>query len=171
MTKALIVVDVQNDFCEGGALAVAGGRAVARAITEYVSTDPERYDLIVATQDWHRPATDNGGHFAAEPDYIDTWPAHCMAFTEGAALAPELQLPEHVIIHKGWDEPAYSGFQGTTVSGATRLTTLLRSYGVTEVDVCGLALDYCVKATAEDAITEGFQATVLTDLTAAVHPA
>ena len=173
MSTALIVVDVQNDFCEGGALAVAGGAAVARAITEYVERTADRYDVVVATRDWHAPLPDtNDGHFAVDgdPDYVTTWPVHCVAGTVGAEYHPLLTLPASTVhVVKGESRQDYSGFSGRIVdSGGTDLATELSAAGVTRVDVVGLATDHCVRATAMDASHAGFEVAVLTDLTAAV---
>lgn len=168
---ALLVVDVQRDFCEGGSLAVAGGASVASAITELLARPETRYDLVVATRDWH---IDPGGHFAApghEPDYRDSWPRHCVAGSPGAGWHPDLVLPEGaVVVAKGEDRAAYSGFEGHDEGGAS-LADRLRSAGITAVDVVGIATSYCVRATALDAVREGFAARVLTDLVADVDPA
>jgi nicotinamidase/pyrazinamidase len=167
MTRALIVVDVQNDFCEGGSLAVAGGAEVARRIAELIGAD-HPYDQVVATRDHH---VDPGDHFAEQPDFVDSWPAHCVAHTEGAEHHPSLaRAPFAAIFDKGEYAAAYSGFEGTSADGDT-LADWLRARGVEEVDVCGIATDYCVKATALDAARNGFATTVLLDLTAAVAPA
>src|SRR3712207_6288169 len=110
MRRALVVVDVQNDFCEGGSLAVAGAAAVAAAITEHVRTAGEAYAHVVATRDHH---IDPGGHFAEQPDYLDTWPAHCVVGTHGAQLHPSLdQGPLEDVFDKGEHAAAYSGFEG-----------------------------------------------------------
>ena len=170
--NALIIVDVQNDFCEGGALAVAGGAAVARSITEHVNANAGRYDLIITSQDWHNPLPDtNDGHFATgEPDWVTTWPVHCVAGTRGAALHPDLDLPYISLrIYKGRGRQDYSAFD--VVPNDTNRTTLaqfLRKVDVKHIDVAGLATDHCVKATALDARTAGFDVTVLSDLTAGV---
>jgi len=172
-TRALIVVDVQNDFCEGGALAVSGGSAVARAVTDYVAQQADRYAVVVATRDWHAPLPDtNDGHFAvgAEPDFVTTWPVHCVADTPGARYHPDLQLPAHTLhVRKGQGRQDYSGFEGEVVGAdGTSLAQVLAADGVTDVDIVGLATDHCVAATASDARAAGFTATVLLDLTAAV---
>ena len=169
--RALIVVDVQNDFCEGGALAVSGGAAVAEGITGYLQQHP--YDVVVATRDWHAPLPDtNDGHFAvdADPDYVTTWPVHCVAGTPGAEYHPSLGLPVGTVhVVKGESRQDYSGFSGRVVGQeATDLAALLTGRAVERVDVVGLATDHCVRATALDATAAGFPATVLTDLTAAV---
>ncbi|MCD6640168.1 MAG: isochorismatase family protein [Nocardioides sp.] len=171
--KALIVVDVQNDFVEGGSLGVEGGRAVASAISGHLAMHAADYDLVVATRDWHDPDTTNGGHFhepGTDPDYARTWPVHCVAHAKGSDYAPELAL-RHVDLHvrKGMGEPAYSGFQGVTDDGRP-LARALADAGVTQVDVVGIATDYCVRATALDARAAGLDVTVLADLTAAVAP-
>ena len=173
MSTALIVVDVQNDFCEGGTLAVAGGAAAAAAITEYLGRSAGRYDVVVATRDWHAPLPDtNDGHFAvdAEPDYVTTWPVHCVAGTAGAEYHPGLVLPADTVhVVKGESRQDYSGFSGRIVGqDGTSLAGALSARGVTRVDVVGLATDHCVRATALDAADAGFEVAVLTDLTAAV---
>lgn len=164
VSNALIVVDVQNDFCEGGSLAVTGGGAVAAAISDHAAA--EAYDVIVTTRDWHH---DPGAHFAdGEPDFVETWPVHCAADTPGAAFHPDLTLPRvDVAVSKGAYEAAYSGFEGVTDDGAS-LTDALRAAGVDAVTVVGLATDHCVRATALDAAAAGFATEVRLDLTAAV---
>jgi nicotinamidase/pyrazinamidase len=164
--RALIIADVQNDFCEGGSLAVAGGTAVAGAITAYLAgPDGGRYDHVVATQDYH---IDPGTHFSAEPDYAVTWPPHCIAGTDGARFHPELDTGRlEEIFRKGQYAAAYSGFEGASAGGDT-LLRWLSDRGVTEIDVAGLTTDYCVRATASDAAAAGFATTVLLSLTAGV---
>ncbi|MDL5351088.1 isochorismatase family protein [Microbacterium sp. zg-YB36] len=171
MSKALFIVDVQNDFTEGGALAVQGGDAVAEAITRHLAANPNDYDLIIASRDWHDADGDNGGHFApGEPDFVDTWPPHCVAGTEGAEYDPGL-VTDAVTHHvkKGQGVPAYSLFEGTTDEGES-VAELLTARGILEVDVVGLATDYCVRASALDAIAHGIRVRVLTDLVAGVAP-
>lgn len=173
MTKALFIVDVQNDFTEGGALGVEGGDAVAERITEYVKAHADDYELVVASRDWHHPDHDNGGHFAveAEPDFVDTWPAHCVAGTPGAEYDPGLDtaaVTHHV--KKGQGVPAYSVFEGTTDDGRT-VAELLTERGILDVDIAGIATDYCVRASALDAIEHGRRVRILTDLVAGVAPA
>ena len=169
MTRALIVVDVQNDFCEGGSLAVAGGAAVAAAITEYVRTTAGDYAHVVATRDHH---IDPGAHFAEHPDFRDSWPAHCVVGTGGVELHPALDRSAlEAIFDKGEHAAAYSGFEGrTSAHGApgVQLADWLRERGVGAVDVVGIATDHCVRATALDAAAEGLSTRVLIDLTAAV---
>lgn len=207
--RALIVVDVQKDFVEGGALGVAGGKAVATAIDELA---PD-YEVLVATRDWHDPGSDNGGHFVprqvrstrrtvitgaglhhvgateggqeyrtergstvivagprlVEPDFVNTWPDHCVAGTPGAEYADELSyVPAHAVaIKKGQGKPAYSGFEGETDMGRS-LEDVLREADVTDVDIVGIATDYCVRATALDAVALGYRVRVFSDLVAAV---
>ena len=164
--RAMIVVDVQNDFCEGGSLAVAGGGAVAAGITRWLREGRSGYDLVVATADWHE---DPGPHFAEEPDYRDSWPAHCVAGSRGAAFHPDLDTSwVDAVVHKGERAAAYSGFEGHDDAGRG-LEQLLRDAGVTEVDVAGIATDYCVRATALDACHAGFTTRVLSDLIAGVN--
>lgn len=174
MPRALIIVDVQNDFLEGGALPVAGGEAVARKIDGLL--EHHDYDLVIATRDWHAEDSDNGGHFAstADPDYVSTWPVHCVAGSIGADLHIDLaaRCRTGVIAHivsKGQDAPAYSGFEGAT-SDCRSLASLLHRAGITGVDIVGLATDFCVKATALDAAGAGLQTRVLLDFCAAVNP-
>lgn len=170
--RGLLIVDVQNDFTEGGALGVDGGTEVARSITRYLHDHASDYDVVIASRDWHDPDNDNGGHFAlaAEPDFVDTWPVHCVAGTLGAEYHPELDLaPIHVHVKKGQGEPAYSMFEGVTDDGHT-VAEVLEARGVTEVDVVGIATDYCVRASALDALKGGQRVRVLTDLIAAVSP-
>jgi len=168
VTKALLVVDVQNDFCEGGSLAVAGGSEVAAAIAELLNSEArDDYPVVVATRDHH---IDPGDHFADEPDFVDTWPPHCVVGTEGAEFHAHLEhRPFDAVFHKGQYEAAYSGFEGAGEQGET-LVEWLRERDVDEVEICGLATDYCVRATALDAAAAGFATTVLMDLTAAVAP-
>lgn len=161
--RALLIVDVQNDFCEGGSLAVTGAGAVVRAINALLAGD-HGYDHVVATKDHH---VDPGAHFADPPDYVDSWPRHCVAGTSGADFHPELNTaPIEAVFLKGAFEAAYSGFEGT--SDHVSLTDWLRARGVDEVDIAGIATDYCVRQTAADAIRAGFKTRVLVDLTAGV---
>jgi nicotinamidase/pyrazinamidase len=166
--RALLIVDVQNDFCEGGSLAVAGGAAVAGAVSAYLAgPNRARYGHIVASQDFH---VDPGAHFSAQPDYFSSWPAHCVAETTGAHFHPDLDTsPIEEIFRKGRHAAAYSGFEGTSGAGQT-LGDWLTSRSVTEVDIVGIATDYCVYATAADAVKAGFATTVLLNLTAGVDP-
>jgi nicotinamidase/pyrazinamidase len=166
MSRALIVVDVQNDFCEGGSLPVTGGADVATGISAALRDSPERWDHVVATKDYH---VDPGPHFGNPPDYVDTWPAHCVVGTAGAEFHPELDTHRvEAVFLKGEHAAAYSGFEGH--AGSIRLAAWLRMHDVSAVDVVGLATDHCVRATALDAVAEGFDTTVLLDLTAAVAP-
>ncbi|MET3369313.1 isochorismatase family protein [Arthrobacter sp. M2012083] len=187
MSRALIIVDVQNDFCEGGTLAVEGGAAVAGAITEYVDANQQHFDHIVATQDWH---IEPGDHFSDDPDMVDSWPPHCRARSKGAELHEDLD-PEYIqaYFRKGQFTAAYSGFEGvlapeddvptgdlkagTAVAevldeDAIGLDDWLQSHDVEEVVVVGLATDYCVKATALDAVQAGYTTTVIAELTAGI---
>ena len=170
LTRALILVDVQNDFCEGGSLAVAGGAEVARRISEHVLSRGDEYAAIVATADWH---DDPGAHFAKDPDYVSTWPAHCMIGTDGALFHPAAEAAfEQVeaVFRKGHHTAAYSGFEGFTTEGDNRvaLGDWLRDRAIEQVDIVGIATDHCVRATALDAAEEGFETTVLLNLTAGV---
>ena len=167
--RALVVVDVQNDFCEGGSLPVAGGAAVAAAINAYLSTN-HSYDVVVATRDHH---VDPGAHFANKPDFVDSWPPHCVVGTKGADFHRNLKnLHFDAIFDKGEFTAAYSGFEGfdRSLDEPIGMGDWLTSEGVKSVDICGIATDYCVKATALDAAKLGFDTTVLLNLTAPVDP-
>lgn len=163
--RALIVVDVQNDFCEGGSLAVAGGAQVARDITTYLQ-GAHSYDVVVATRDAH---IDPGDHFSDTPDFVTSWPVHCVQGTHGAEFHPELGFRDFAgVFDKGEYSAAYSGFEGE--ADGVMLVDFLRRHHVTKVDVAGIATDHCVRATALDAADAGFATIVLTGLTAAVSP-
>ncbi|MEU4897788.1 isochorismatase family protein [Streptomyces sp. NPDC044780] len=169
MHRALIVVDIQNDFCEGGSLAVTGGADVAAAITDLIGEATPGYRHIVATRDRH---IDPGDHFSDRPDYRHSWPAHCVAGTEGVGFHPNFAPAVasgaiDAVFDKGAYAAAYSGFEGVDEHGVP-LAQWLRAREVTEVDVVGIATDHCVRATALDARREGFAAHVLLDLTAGV---
>lgn len=163
MSTALIVVDVQNDFCEGGSLAVTGGADTAAGITELLAEGG--YDHVVATRDYH---IDPGAHFSETPDYVRSWPRHCEAGTAGASFHPALDVgPISTVFSKGQYSDGYSGFEGHTESGE-ELVDWLRAREVTNVDVVGIATDHCVRATSLDAAKAGFEVRVLLDLTAGV---
>ena len=169
--RGLLIVDVQNDFCEGGALGVEGGQAVAAGVSAWLRDHADDYSVILASRDWHNGGDDNQGHFAAdgaEPDYVSTWPVHCVAGTPGADYHPDLELgavTHHIT--KGQGKPAYSLFEGIGDEGQSA-TGILLDAGVQSLDVVGIATDYCVRASALDAKAAGFQVRVLTDLVAAV---
>ena len=168
--RALIIVDVQNDFCEGGSLAVAGGSATAGRISRFLALHADDYQLVVATRDWH---VDPGPHFAtagSQPDFRDTWPPHCVVGTAGAEWHPDLRLPESaVVISKGEHQAAFSGFEGRTDAGDS-LAAVLQEGRISDVDVAGIATSFCVQATALDAVAAGFATRVLIGLTADVDP-
>ena len=186
MAKALIIVDVQNDFCAGGALATDRGAKVASLISEYVEDNHHRYEAVVATQDWH---IDPGAHFSDTPDFVDSWPVHCVANTEGAEIHPNLDTDYiEAYFRKGRHEAAYSGFEGlqapeeSVMTGEhepgatlddegpkTPLADWLDEHEIQDVDIVGIATDYCVLATAKDAVDAGYETRVLIDLTAPVH--
>lgn len=186
MAKALIIVDVQNDFCAGGALATDRGAKVASLISEYVENNHHRYEAVVATQDWH---IDPGAHFSDTPDFVDSWPVHCVANTEGAEIHPNLDTDYiEAYFRKGRYEAAYSGFEGlqapeeSVMTGEhepgatlddegpkTPLADWLDEREIQDVDIVGIATDYCVLATAKDAVDAGYETCVLIDLTAPVH--
>jgi nicotinamidase/pyrazinamidase len=164
MSSALIIADVQRDFCEGGSLAVAGGAAVAAAISQLLRDSPDRWDHVVATQDHH---IDPAGHFGDPPDYVDTWPVHCVAGTAGADFHPALDVDRiSAVFTKGEHAAAYSGFEGR--AGGIGLAAWLRMREVSTVDIVGLTTDHCVVATALDAVAAGLDTTVRLDLTAGV---
>ncbi|WP_054811141.1 isochorismatase family protein [Nocardia arizonensis] len=165
MKRALIIVDVQNDFCEGGSLAVTGGAAVAGKISRHLARSD--YATVVATRDHH---IDPGAHFSDEPDYVDSWPPHCRVGTPGARWHPDLDMtPVREIFSKGEYRAAYSGFEGVSADG-TATADWLRARGIDAVDIVGIATDHCVRATALDAAAAGFDTTVLLDLTVGVAP-
>ncbi len=165
--RALIIVDVQNDFCEGGSLAVAGGGAVARAISSLLASPDHGYAHVVATTDYH---IDPGSHFSDNPDYWQSWPRHCVAGSPGAHFHPDLVTSGiEAVFRKGAHAAAYSGFEGVDENG-TPLADWLRTHDVDQVDVVGIATDYCVRATAADAAAAGFGTRVLLGLTAGVDP-
>jgi nicotinamidase/pyrazinamidase len=165
--RALIVVDVQNDFCEGGSLAVTGGSAVAAAISAYLAAEGDGYAHVVASRDHH---IDPGDHFSDDPDFARSWPPHCVAGTPGERFHPDLDTSRiEAVFSKGAHAAAYSGFEGTDQAG-TPLAEWLRERGVDALDVTGIATDYCVQATALDAAREGFATRVLLPLTAGVDP-
>lgn len=165
--RALLIVDVQNDFCEGGSLAVSGGAEVARRITGYLNEHAADYAIIVATRDWHE---DPGAHFSDAPDYQNSWPPHCVAGTVGAQFHPEFDVSRvSAVVSKGRHSAAYSGFEGD--DAGEDLESILAESRVRAVDVCGLATDYCVRATALDAVRRGLDARVLLELCAGVRAA
>ncbi len=164
-SRALVVIDVQNDFCEGGSLAVQGGSDVAARITDYVSSSGDDYAYVVATRDHH---IDPGEHFSDQPDFSVSWPAHCVAGTEGGWLHPRLDADAiRAVFDKGQYTSGYSGFEGRDAAGRT-LPGWLREHGVVSLDVVGLATDQCVRATTLDAAGDGFPTRVLLGLTAGV---
>ena len=170
MTRALFIIDVQNDFTEGGALGVDGGEAVAAGITDYLNAYRDGYSLVVASRDWHSGENDNGGHFAVadEPDFVTTWPAHCVEGTPGAEYHPALDTSQvDVHIRKGQGVPAYSIFEGTDDAGDS-MSDVLAARGITDIDIVGIATDHCVRASALDAVEHGQHVRVFTDLIAGV---
>lgn len=172
MGRALIIVDVQHDFCEGGALPVTGGIEAARRIERHVQQNGQGYAAVVATADWH---LDPGDHWSDEPDFVDSWPVHCEVGTPGAEFRPEIAgALERVeaVFRKGEHAAAYSGFEGSTEQGGESigLADWLTRRGIQEVDVVGIATDHCVRATALDAAAAGLDTTVLLELCAGVAP-
>lgn len=170
MSRALFIVDVQNDFTERGALGVTGGDEVAERISRFLAAHSGDYALVVASRDWHDAGNDNGGHFSPAPDFIDTWPVHCVAGTYGAAYDDVFDtsaVTHH--LKKGQGKPAYSLFEGVSDAGDSA-AALLDEHGIRDIDVVGLATDYCVRASALDALSHGRRVRVFTDLVAGVHP-
>ncbi|WP_150460032.1 isochorismatase family protein [Nesterenkonia ebinurensis] len=189
MAQALIIVDVQNDFCEGGALAVEGGAQVAADLSEFLEENHAEYDAVVTTQDWH---IDPGAHFAEKPDFVRSWPVHCVAGTEGADLHEDLDTDYiEARFLKGLYDDGYSGFEGrlgdpervgilegekgikvqpedVIPSEAPDLDSWLQQQGIESVTVVGIATDHCVRATALDAAENDYAVTVITDLTVGV---
>lgn len=168
-SRALLIVDVQPTFCEGGELAVTGGNLVADRIAGHLRAHRDQYQLTITSQDWH---LDPGGHFSEHPDFVDTWPPHGLVGTPNAELHPVLAdalgpSGADVTIKKGLHEAAYSAFDGTAPDGRT-LAEVLQSAGVAELDVCGIAESHCVRASALDALAAGFGVRLLTDLTVPV---
>jgi len=168
-TRALLIVDVQPTFCEGGELAVTGGNLVADRIAEYVRAHRDAYQLTITSQDWH---LDPGSHFSAQPDFVDSWPPHGLAGTPNAELHPAVAAAlapkgAEVTIKKGLRQAAYSAFDGAAADGRT-LAEVLSAAGVDELDVCGIAESHCVRASALDALKAGLAVRVLTDLTVPV---
>ncbi|CAB4545803.1 MAG: isochorismatase family protein [Actinobacteria bacterium] len=174
MAKALLVIDVQNDFCEGGALACEGGANVAAKITSFLENSKSNYDYVIASRDWHTPADSNDGHFAAagsEPDYVNTWPVHCVANTSGAEYHPNLdQRLIDIHIRKGQNANGYSIFDGIDENGET-YPELIKRLKISHVDIVGIATDYCVRASALDSVAQNLTTRVITSLTAGVSPA
>jgi nicotinamidase/pyrazinamidase len=160
--RALIIVDVQNDFCAGGSVPVAGAETLARAINDYLARE-HGYHHVVATQDFH---ISPGDHFSDRPDFSSSWPPHCVVGSFGAEFHPDLDTSRiEAVFRKGAFSAAYSGFEGVD-ENETPLLDWLRQRRVDEVDVVGVATDYCVRMTAEDAARAGFATRVLLDLTA-----
>jgi nicotinamidase/pyrazinamidase len=170
LRRAVVVVDCQNDFCEGGSLAVGGGSAVVGAIAAWLQSKENDEALVVATLDHH---VDPGAHFSPSPDYVDSWPAHCVAGTNGAELHPNLDSALHLIsgyFEKGASAAAYSGFEGRNPSDGRTLAEYLRAYDIHRIDVVGIATDYCVAATCRSGLEEGFDVHLIPSLCAAVRP-
>lgn len=171
MATALLVIDVQVDFCEGGALACAGGAAVATAITKHIQQNRTSYDFVIASRDWHTPNSLNSGHFPPaghEPDFVNTWPLHCIAGEPGAQYHENLDSSlVDIHIKKGQDANGYSIFDGVDEQGQS-FAELVKSLGIEKVDVVGIATDYCVRASSLDAQKHGLEVRVITSLTAGV---
>jgi nicotinamidase/pyrazinamidase len=173
MSNAIFVIDVQNDFCEGGALGCNGGASVAKRISEYLRANPDRYQHVIASRDWHTPGSTNSGHFPEDgstPDMVNNWPLHCLAGSAGAEYHPNFDVTlvdTHIL--KGQGSHGYSIFDGVTETGEST-SSLLQRLDISEVDVVGIATDYCVRASALDAKATGINTRVITSLTAGVAP-
>ena len=168
MSNALLVIDVQNDFCEGGALAVTGGARVAAEISGFLENSSNEYDYVIASRDWHDPNSNNGGHFSETPDFIDSWPVHCVAESYGAEYHENFKTADvDFHIRKGQGKPSYSIFEGTTELGLS-FQQLLEDLDVKSVTVVGLATDYCVLQSSLDAKKHGLEVRILKDLVAGV---
>lgn len=172
MRNALLVVDMQVDFVEGGSLGVKNGLTVAAHIAQHVRHFKEQYHFVVASRDYHESAPD---HISDQPDFVNTWPPHCMVGTQGAAFVPTIQnlVREKLIqevVTKGRDRAAYSAFDGYDKRGHP-LLDVLKEQRIDHIDVCGIATDYCVRASALDARKNQFQVRVLVNLCAPVNEA
>jgi nicotinamidase/pyrazinamidase len=172
MRNALLVVDVQQDFVEGGSLGVTGGIVLAAHIAQHLRHFKEQYQYVVASRDLHENAPD---HISDHPDFQNTWPPHCMVGTAGAAFVPTIQnlVREKLIqdvVTKGRDRAAYSAFEGVDKRGHP-LLEVLKEHRIDHIDVCGIATDYCVRASALDARKNQFQVRVLVNLCAPVNEA
>ncbi|WP_080796440.1 nicotinamidase [Corynebacterium pacaense] len=166
MARALVLVDVQRDFCPGGSLATERGNEVAGLIGAYQLSHASDYGVVVATQDWH---IDPGAHFSDTPDFIDSWPVHCVADSDGAQIQEKVRTDLiDEFFRKGEHTAAYSGFEGTSAGDGTPLADWLRSRGIDSLDIAGIATDHCVRATALDALKQGFRVRILTRLCSAV---
>jgi nicotinamidase/pyrazinamidase len=170
MRNALLVVDIQNDFVEGGSLPVEGGRQVASLVSRHVRHFKSEYQFVVASRDYHEDPAD---HFSDHPDFKTTWPPHCVVGTPGALLCqPMVNLVREkliqAVVDKGRHQPAYSAFEGVDPRGHL-LYDVLRENRIDHIDICGLATDYCVRATALDARKREFQVRVLVNLCAPVN--
>lgn len=168
-TTAFICVDTQNDFCEGGSLAVEGGRQVATDILNFIAKESGKmFSYSLATKDWHLNGP-NHGHISPTPDFKDTWPAHCIGGSHGSNFRGPLNGEVFQdVFKKGRGVPAYSGFQGVGSRTNLLLEEYLREREVDTLMVAGIATDYCVKATVLDGLDKGFNVTVVSDLTVAV---
>lgn len=166
MNTALVIVDVQHDFVEGGALGIDGGKGVAASIARFVEKNQDKFDLVITSRDWH---IEPGEHF-------ETWPVHCVADTHGAEILDVIKdavapLANTRVISKGLYSDGYSAFSGNDLHTQNPMDTILFDNGIDKIVVVGLATDHCVKATALDANKKPWwEVTVLTDLIAGVTP-
>ncbi|TAN35069.1 isochorismatase family protein [bacterium] len=172
MRSALLAIDLQADFVQGGNLPVPNGLQVAAQIARHIRHFKTEYAFVVATRDYHEDPAD---HFSPQPDYHATWPPHCVIGTLGAAFVPPIanlvrEKLIQTVVSKGRHAAAYSGFEGLDPRGH-HLVDVLKEARIDHIDVCGIATDYCVRATALDARKNAFQVRVLVNLCAAVNEA
>jgi nicotinamidase/pyrazinamidase len=172
MRNALLAVDLQADFVQGGSLPVPNGMQVCAMIARHIRHFKTEYALVVASRDYHE---DPGAHFSSTPDFLTTWPPHCVIGTPGAAFVPPVAnlVREKLIatvVSKGRSAAAYSAFEGLDNRGHP-LVDVLKEARIDHIDVCGIATDYCVRQTALDARQNGFQVRILVNLCAAVNEA
>jgi len=165
LKKALLVVDVQNDFCPGGTLGIHGGHKIIPILNRYIKFFETENLPIIVTRDWHPKVTKHFEQFGG------VWPEHCVEGSPGAMFHPDLELPkEALVMSKGMDpeKDSYSAFHAIDSSGMA-LANLLKIFGVAEIYIGGLATDYCVKYSALDALKDGLEAFILTDAIAGVN--
>jgi nicotinamidase/pyrazinamidase len=172
MRNALLVVDLQNDFVQGGSLPVPNGMQVAAQVARHIRHFKTEYQFVVASRDYHE---DPDGHFSATPDFLTTWPPHCVIGTPGAAFVPPIanlvrEKFIQTIVSKGRHAAAYSAFEGLDSRGHP-LLDVLKEQRIDHIDICGIATDYCVRASALDARKNEFQVRILVNLCAAVAEA
>jgi nicotinamidase/pyrazinamidase len=172
MRNALLAIDLQADFVQGGSLPVPNGMPVCAMIARHIRHFKMEYQFVVASRDYHEDPAD---HFSETPDFVNTWPAHCVIGTPGCAFVPPIanlvrEKLIQTIVNKGRHAAAYSAFEGLDARGHD-LLNVLKEERIDHIDICGLATDYCVRATALDARRNAFQVRVLVNLCGAVNEA